>query len=99
MPIGKLGSGPSVLSALGLAVALLSAAPAGADELIQIAQTEPPQQKPASEPAPQGPPGQGVEEIVVRGAESAAATDFNVADSVTAFSAADLVALGAANIA
>src|SRR5262249_38045505 len=32
-------------------------------------------------------------------AESAAAQDFNAADSVTAFSAADLVALGAANIA
>ena len=41
----------------------------------------------------------GVEEIIVKGAESAAATDFAVADSVTAFSAADLVALGAAHIA
>ncbi len=35
----------------------------------------------------------------MRGAESEAASDFKVADSVTAFSAADLVALGAANIA
>jgi outer membrane receptor protein involved in Fe transport len=102
MPIGKpLGNGP-LLRVLAL-VALLSAAPSAAEERVLVAQaegaeaqTEP---KQPSQPAPQGPPGSGVEEIVVKGADSAAATDFNVADSVTAFSAADLVALGAANIA
>jgi hypothetical protein len=40
-----------------------------------------------------------VEEIVVKGAESAAVQDFNVADSVHRVLRADLVALGATNIA
>ena len=77
---------------LGMAVALLHSAPGGAQE------TAPPEEKPEAT-GPSSTSQEGVEEIIVKGAESAVATDFAVADSVTAFSAADLVALGAANIA
>ena len=41
----------------------------------------------------------GIEEIVVKGAESEAASDFETADSVTGFGAEDLAALGAQDIA
>ncbi len=47
----------------------------------------------------QAQPGAGIEEIIVQGAESDTAEDFEAADSVTGFSAEDLAALGAANIA
>jgi outer membrane receptor protein involved in Fe transport len=68
--------------------------------LSAAAQEPAPAQAPATdEPEEATTAGSGVEEILVRGAESAAVEDFKVADSVTAFSAADLVALGAANIA
>jgi Outer membrane receptor proteins, mostly Fe transport len=97
MPIGNAGIRPWFLLALGLAVTHLCAVSAGADELVQLAQNEPAQGEAGGDEGAQT--STGVEEIVVKGAESAAATDFNVADSVTAFSAADLVALGAANIA
>src|SRR5262249_32877483 len=83
-----------LLSGLGLAFALPFGLSAGADDLVQLAQAE----ENAPAPAP-GPPGSGVEEIIVKGAESQAAKDFSAADAVTAFSAADLVALGASNIA
>jgi len=96
MPIGKAGIRTRFLRALGLAVTLLCAAPGGAEEFVRIAQNEPAPAEEESGPSQQS---TGVEEIVVRGADSAAATDFDVADSVTAFSSADLVALGAANIA
>jgi iron complex outermembrane recepter protein len=84
-----------LLRSLGLAVALLAAPLVRAEEPLRIAQAPPP----PDEPGGQSASGAGVEEIVVKGAESAAIEDFNVADSVTAFSAADLVALGATNIA
>ena len=41
----------------------------------------------------------GIEEIIVKGAESEAASDFEAADSVTGFGAEDLAALGAQDIA
>jgi outer membrane receptor protein involved in Fe transport len=94
MPIRKPLRQRPLLGALGLAIALLSPAPGGAEEPVQLAQAEPQGQPPART----APPDAGVEEIVVKGAESAVAQDFDAADSVTAFSAADLVALGAANI-
>jgi len=50
-----------------------------------------PVQKPAAAPS-------GIEEIVVKGAESEAASDFETADSVTGFGAEDLAALGAQDI-
>jgi outer membrane receptor protein involved in Fe transport len=96
MTIGKAGIRTRFLRALGLAVTLLGAAPGGAEEFVQLAQNEP---APAEEEPGESQQSTGVEEIVVRGADSAAATDFDIADSVTAFSASDLVALGAANIA
>jgi outer membrane receptor protein involved in Fe transport len=102
MPIGKAAIWTRLLRALGLALTLLCAAPGGADELVQLAQAEPAPAEKQAESESSGPTQQstgGVEEIVVKGADSAAATNFDVADSVTAFSAADLVALGAANIA
>lgn len=80
---------------LGLAVALLPALPAHAEGPVRMAQAE----APAAEEPAESAAGAGVEEIIVKGAESEAINDFKVADSVTAFSAADLVALGAANIA
>ncbi len=92
---------------LGSVLALLFALPAVAEERLRLAQAgapaaeEPAAEEPAAaeaeQPAPGPPP--GVEEIVVRGGASEVLEDFSVADSVTAFSAADLVALGAANIA
>src|SRR5262245_59278960 len=90
MPIPKsLWNRPPLLSGLGLAVALLLAPVAHA----QVDEQPPPENEDAgAEPS-------GVEEIIVRGGGSEAVEDFKVADSVTAFSAADLVALGAANIA
>src|SRR5262245_30552351 len=66
---------------------------------------------PAAEPAPAQPatPAKpttkapaapsGIEEIVVKGAESESASDFEKADSVTGFGAEDLAALGAQDIA
>src|SRR5688572_212959 len=102
MPIGKpLWNWRSILSGLGAAIALVSAPPAGADDPVRIAQAEepPPGEAEAQEPAPGPPSSAAVEEIIVKGAESAATADFEAADSVTSFSAADLVALGAASIA
>jgi outer membrane receptor protein involved in Fe transport len=86
----------SDLALVGFFVALLSARPSAADGRVEIAQAETGAK--AEKPAPSPPSESRVEEIVVKGAASAAAQDFNVADSVTAFSTADLVALGAANI-
>jgi outer membrane receptor protein involved in Fe transport len=100
MPIRKpLWTGWSILSGLGVAVVLLSAPPTGADDLVRIAQAEDAGAgaDQAEPPATAGPA--GVEEIIVKGAETQAAADFKAADSVTSFSTADLVALGAANIA
>ncbi len=53
-------------------------------------------QAPAAQPPP---PPSSIEEIIVKGTESEAATDFENADSVTGFGAEDLAALGAQNIA
>ena len=89
MPIPKsLWKRPPLLSGLGLAVALLWAALASA----QVDEPPPETEDAGGEPT-------GVDEIIVRGGGSEAVEDFKIADSVTAFSAADLVALGAANIA
>src|SRR5262249_36705433 len=85
------------LRSLGLAIALVAPPMAHAEEPVLLAQNEPPPSGGTEEPSAAATG--GVEEIIVKGAESAAAQDFNVADSVKAFSAADLVALGATNIA
>jgi outer membrane receptor protein involved in Fe transport len=98
MPIPKsLWIRRPLLSGLGLAAALLLASSAHAQEPVRDPQADEPPPE-ADESGSDG-PGSGIEEIVVRGAESEAVQDFKIADSVTAFSAADLVALGAANIA
>jgi outer membrane receptor protein involved in Fe transport len=86
-----------LLRSLGLAAALLAAPHVRAEEPLRVAQAPPPPEDQQSSGGSEA--STGVEEIVVKGAESAAVQDFNVADSVTAFSAADLVALGATNIA
>src|SRR5262249_34979437 len=51
------------------------------------------------EPKPPTPVAPGIEEIVIRGGESDATSDYEAADSVTAFSAEDIAALGAQDIA
>ncbi len=81
--------------------------PAEAELLAQAeppAEAEPPAD--AEPPAEAEPPAQtapapasGIEEIVVRGAESEATQDFQSGDSVTGFGAEDLAALGAQSIA
>ncbi len=53
-------------------------------------------QAPAAQPPP---PPSSIEEIIVKGTESEAATDFENADSVTGFGAEDLAAIGAQDIA
>jgi outer membrane receptor protein involved in Fe transport len=49
--------------------------------------------------SPGAPPNSDIEEIVILGAESEAAQDFEAADSVTGFGAEDLAAIGAQDIA
>ncbi len=74
------------------------------------ASSDPPAELP--DPAPAGEPASpakpvlkappapsGIEEIIVKGTESEAASDFEAADSVTGFGAEDLAALGAQDIA
>jgi iron complex outermembrane recepter protein len=87
-----------LVSGIGLGVALFYASPAVGEDLLRVAQaaTQPEEAEPEAQPA-EAPP--GIEEIIVRGAESAADKDFSTADSVTGFSAEDLAALGAASIA
>jgi outer membrane receptor protein involved in Fe transport len=70
------------------------------------AAADPAAEKPADEPAAPAKPvtkapaaPSGIEEIVVKGAESESASDFEKADSVTGFGAEDLAALGAQDIA
>jgi outer membrane receptor protein involved in Fe transport len=70
------------------------------------ASADPAPEKPAAEPAAPAQPvtkapaaPSGIEEIVVKGAESESASDFEKADSVTGFGAEDLAALGAQDIA
>src|SRR5262245_65095153 len=63
---------------------------------------ETPAEKPAApaEPVTKAPAApSGIEEIIVKGAESDSASDFEKADSVTGFGAEDLAALGAQDIA
>jgi outer membrane receptor protein involved in Fe transport len=98
MRIAKLlRDGLYIACGLGLAASFFAAPAVRADEPVLLAQASDAPESGKSSPPPAATP--GVEEIVVKGAETAAAQDFNVADSVTAFSAADLVALGATNIA
>jgi len=100
----------ALLIGLGLAVAMLAAPSAGAEEAEPVAQAEDPEPgaaapdppaepDPAATPKPEPPAKAGIEEIVVKGAESEAASDFETADSVTGFGAEDLAALGAQDIA
>jgi outer membrane receptor protein involved in Fe transport len=61
---------------------------------------EPPAEPAApTRPASKAPAPSGIEEIVVKGAESDSASDFQKGDSVTGFGAEDLAALGAQDIA
>jgi outer membrane receptor protein involved in Fe transport len=95
------------LAITGLALALLCIAPpAGAQAPAPAAPAAPAAEpEPGTEPQkgaapkPPSPPRAGIEEIVIRGAESEAAADFSAGDSVTGFSAEDLAALGAQDIA
>jgi outer membrane receptor protein involved in Fe transport len=89
----------------GLAFAILAATPAAAQEPEPVAPAEEPAAAPEAEPEPEAaaqpapPPRSGIEEIIVRGAESDATRDFEAGDSVTGFGAEDLAALGAQSIA
>jgi outer membrane receptor protein involved in Fe transport len=101
----------SLSIAVLLATHGLGAGEARANEPLIVAQAEParqapggagtPVEEPADEteaqtaPAPTRP---GIEEIVIRGGESEAAADYQASDSVTAFDASDLEALGAQTI-
>ncbi len=101
----------ALLIGLGVAFAILVAGPlAGAQEPERIAQagdpepgaaaSDPPAEPdPAAEAEAKPPARAGIEEIVVRGAESEATSDFEAADSVTGFGAEDLAALGVQDIA
>jgi outer membrane receptor protein involved in Fe transport len=85
-----------VLRGVAPALGLLCIAPlAAAQEPTPDAQAE----EPAVEKKPPSRPPSGIEEIVIRGGESDSASDFEAADSVTAFGAEDLAALGAQDIA
>jgi outer membrane receptor protein involved in Fe transport len=97
----------ALLVGLGFAVATLAAPWAGAQEPERVAQAGDPEpgeaaSEPPAEPEPAAEPERdaksGIEEIVVRGAESEATSDFEAADSVTGFGAEDLAALGAQDI-
>jgi len=93
MAIGKaLRNRLPLISGLGLAFTLPLPPAAGAEGPVRVAEAQ------ENAPAP-GPAGAGIEEILVKGAESQVAKDFSAADAVTAFSTADLVALGATSIA
>ncbi len=99
------------LGALALAIAMLAPTPAraaqpqpGAEAGESEASTAAPEPAApdSSAPAaaePRTRARKGIEEIVVLGAESEATRDFEAADSVTGFSAEDLAALGAQDIA
>jgi outer membrane receptor protein involved in Fe transport len=92
----------ALLVGVGFALAILSAAPAGAEEPARVAQAgeaDPRAAEPEPPAEPESSTDSGIEEIVVRGAESEAASDFQASDSVTGFSAEDLAALGAQDIA
>lgn len=91
-----------LVSGLALGIAVLVAPLASAEEPVRVAQTAPPDGGTAGEPPPRPqrpPPESSIEEIVVLGTESEAASDFAAGDSVTGFGAEDLAALGAQNIA
>ncbi len=60
--------------------------------------TDPPAGGGQAAPQESPPADSGIEEIVVLGAESESASDFETADSVTGFGAEDLAALGAQDI-
>jgi len=109
--LGASKTWPALVVGLGFAFALLAAPLAGAQAPAEPAQAGDPKTGPAAsppaiepadtaeakpEPTPQ--PQSGIEEIVVRGAESEAASDFEAADSVTGFGAEDLAALGVSDI-
>jgi outer membrane receptor protein involved in Fe transport len=97
----------ALLAGFGFVLAILPATRAAAEETEPIAaaeETEPeavpaePAEAPAPAAKPKPAPRSGIEEIVVRGAESEAAKDFEAADSVTGFGAEDLAALGVQDI-
>ena len=90
------------LAISGLAPGLLwIALPADAQGPAPAAPAEAPEPDAEKKPAPAPPTraGSGIEEIVIRGSESEASADFSAGDSVTGFSAEDLAALGAQDIA
>ncbi len=98
------------LLGLGIALSILASGLTGAEEPLIVAQAQDPAaDEAASDPdsstgsAPaersQRPSDSGIEEIVIRGAESEATSDFEAADSVTGFGAEDLAALGAQDVA
>ena len=78
---------------------LLASTLAGAQDAssggVRIAQATEPE---AAEEEPTAAPSGAVEEIIVKGAESATLSDITTGDSVTAFNVADLAALGAQSI-
>jgi outer membrane receptor protein involved in Fe transport len=80
--------------ALGVA-ALLSSSLTAAQESAPNAPVDEPE---VEKKAPAPPARKGIEEIVILGGESDAASDFQAADSVTGFGAEDLAALGAQDI-
>jgi iron complex outermembrane receptor protein len=88
-----------------LATCSAVAGEAWANEPLLVAQVEPvregeePPEPAQPAPAPRGPAARpGIEEIVIQGSESDAAADYQAADSVTAFDASDLQALGAQTV-
>jgi len=96
-------------------LALLLAAPAGAegDRRVAQAETNPPETNQPESKSPERPeakqpeaaktraepPDSDIEEIVVLGSESDSSSDFAAGDSVTGFGAEDIAALGAQSIA
>jgi outer membrane receptor protein involved in Fe transport len=91
---------PLLISCILLAPAFTPSR-ARAQESAPEEQVEPSATPEPSRPAPATPPKSrpGIEEIVIQAGESDAATDFNAGDSVAAFDASDLEALGAQSVA
>jgi iron complex outermembrane receptor protein len=84
-------------------LATVVAASASARDPVRIAQADAQQTESAAQEAQSATPSTqpsrpGIEEIVIRGGASEAASDFKTGDSVTGFSAADLEALGAESL-
>ncbi|MDJ0851106.1 MAG: TonB-dependent receptor [Myxococcota bacterium] len=88
---------PRLALLIGLGVLVVSFAPPPAWP--QQEESTPQTGDPPAEPEPAEPPDSGIEEIVVLGAESESAADFQTGDSVVGFGAEDLAALGAQDIA